>query len=234
VKHSEIRARLSDYLERDLSPEESSRIETHLEACAPCGSELRELRATVSLLRRLPEPAHPQGLGEAVMARVARDGIRPARVRWPLRRAADPRIAALLAAGIAGLFFLFQTGDPGLTMRPFPAVPLGTVARGATPAGQPGQAQIASAGSREAGSLPSSIMNGLWGPDEPRARAALPARAGVVSGATPSGAYAEYMRRAQLREVARLLRGAGHPYSASLASHFEAQPTVVMADWQPR
>ena len=91
--HSEIRARLSDYLERDLNPEDRSRIERHLEACAPCGSELRELRATVSLLRRLPEPAHPSGLGELVMARVARDGSRPARVRSLLRRATEPRFA---------------------------------------------------------------------------------------------------------------------------------------------
>ena len=109
--HSEIRARLSDYLERDLSPEERSRIERHLEACAPCGSELREFRATVSLLRRLPEPEHPSGLAESVMARVARDGSRPARVRSLLRRATEPRFALPLAAGISGLFFLFQTDD---------------------------------------------------------------------------------------------------------------------------
>ena len=55
-----------------------------------------------------------------------------------------------------------------------------------------------------------------------------------MSGATPSGAYTEYMRRAKLREVGSLLRGAGHPYSESLAAHFEARPNVVMADWHPR
>jgi hypothetical protein len=187
-------------------------METHLEACAPCGSELRELRATVSLLRRLPEPGHPPGLGEAVMARIARAESRPARVRSLLRRAAEPRFAAPLAAGLAGLFFLFQSADPLQTARP----PTGAA---------PGRMQWASAGSREARGWPLAFANGLWGPDEPSARAVAPTRAGVISGATPSGAYREY---------ARLLRGAGHPYSESLASHFESQPNVVMADWQPR
>jgi len=186
VKHSEIRARLSDYLQRDLDPEDRSRIETHLEACGPCGSELRELRATVSLLRSLPEPGHPPGLAEAVMARVARDARGPARVRSLLWRAAEPRFAAPLAAGIAGLFFLFQTGD-----RDLPTLPTETVAR-----------PIHSAG--------------------------------VISGATPPGTHVTYTRGGKLEDIARQLRGAGHPYSESLAAHFEARPTVMLADWQPR
>jgi len=212
--HSEIRARLSDYLQRDLDPEERSQIETHLEACAPCGSELRELRATVSLLRRLPEPGHPPGLAEAVMARVARDGSSPARVRSLLRRAAEPRFAAALAAGIAGVFFLVQARDRDLSTQALTPAQPGTLARTGSPGGPPAPSLIASAESRRAG--------------------ALPARAGVVSGATPSGIYAAYTRRSKLEEMARQLRGAGHPYSESLAAHFDAQPSVVLADWQPR
>jgi hypothetical protein len=64
--------------------------------------------------------------------------------------------------------------------------------------------------------------------DEP----GLPPGAAVLSGATPAEAYAAYLRRA--RETARQLRGAGHPYSESLAAHLEARPTVALADWQPR
>src|SRR5262245_11773178 len=59
----------------------------------------------------------------------------------------------------------------------------------------------------------------------------LPAAA-VISAATPAEIYAAYARRA--RETARQLRGAGHPYSESLAAHLEARPTVALADWQPR
>jgi hypothetical protein len=218
VNHSEIRARLSDYLERDLSPDERSRVEAHLASCPPCGSELRELRATVSLLQRLPDVEHPAGLADAVMARVARDASRPSRVITLVRRAAEPRFAASLAAGIAGLMLVVQAGDPGLTTQPSPTR----------------DAQFAAYGSHTAAGLPPAFTTGLWGPDEPRARAAQPAGAGLVSGATPFRVRSEYARRAYLQEVARLLRGAGHPHSASFASHFEARPTVVMADWQPR
>jgi hypothetical protein len=220
VKHSEFRARLSDYLERDLIPEERARVETHLAGCADCAGELRGLRATVSLLRRLPEPGHPPGLGDAVMRQIAQDASRPAPLRALVRRAAEPRFAAALAAGIAGFLLLVEAGDRGLDS-----------GSGITP--DPRSMEIASQG----GAVLSAFENGLWPADEPRPRSA---GAGVISGVSPdrtrsSGRYVpEYARRAHLQEVARLLRGAGHPHSASLASHLEAQPNVVMVDWQPR
>ncbi len=207
MKHSEIRARLSEYLERDLDPEERCRIGAHLESCAPCESELHELRATVSLLRRLPEPGHPQGLADAVMARVSQGPRGPAKVRSLVLRLSEPRFAAALAAGIAGLFLLFQADDRDPSTQPPAAGQPGTVAS----AREPGPLRIAAA--------------------EPSG--ARDVRAGVVSGATPSAIYSGYMRRAKLEEMARQLRGAGHPFSESLAAHFEARPTVVLADWQP-
>ena len=116
MTHSEIRAQLSEYLERDLDPDRRSLITAHLESCAACGRELHELRSTVSLLRRLPEPGHPQGLADAVLARVAQDARAPARVHW-LRRVSEPRFAAALAAGIAGFFLLLQPGDRNQPVR---------------------------------------------------------------------------------------------------------------------
>ena len=85
--HSEIRARLSEYLERDLATEERARIGAHLESCTDCDRELNELRETVSLLRRLPEPTLPAGISERGDAadrarrgpRSARPGLVPAR-----------------------------------------------------------------------------------------------------------------------------------------------------------
>lgn len=207
MKHSEFRARLSEYLERELIPEERSRVERHLESCPDCARELRELRATVSLLRRLPEPGHPPGLADAVMAQIALEASRPASLRSLVRRTAEPRVAALLAAGLAGFVLLVQAVDPKLEPS--------------------GSTQIASLDGR----LPSAFESGLWPSDEPRPRAV---GASVLSNAIGYRPNSEYARRAHLQEVARLLRGAGHPYSESLASHFESQPTVVMADWQPR
>jgi len=199
VTHSEIRAHLSEYLERDLDPDRRSRIAAHLESCAACQGELQELRSTISLLRRLPEPGHPRGLADAVLARVAQDARGPARVHRLVLRLSEPRFAAALAAGIAGLLLLVQ-GDARDRSEPA-AGPVGTIA-----------------------SVPES------GPRD--------VRAGVVSGATPSGALSIYAShhatpRARLNALARQLRGAGHPSSPSMAAHLEAQPTIALADWQP-
>jgi predicted anti-sigma-YlaC factor YlaD len=201
VTHSEIRAQLSEYLERDLDPEERSRVEEHLGSCAHCAGELRDLRETVSLLRRLEEPDHPTGLADAVMTRIASQASGPARVRSLFGRITEPRIALALAAGLAGVFLMIQD-DRSTAPAPLPA----DVARIQL---QPEWTQLAAAPGR-------------------------PPRAGVVSGATPSGAYTARLRRAHLEEMARQLRGAGHPFSESLAAHFEAQPTVALAGFQPR
>jgi len=228
VKHSEIRAHLSEYLERDLSGEQRSRIDAHLENCTDCDRELNELRATVSLLRRLPEPALPPGISGAVMARIALGEGRDARVYSLLRRVAEPRFAAPLAAGLAGLFFLFQSGDAGRSTQPLRAFAPEIVARvAANDAETPFTAER---GGFEA-AWPNSRDSGLG------------SQAGVTSGITPAAAYQQYVsmarreeaeRRARMQEFARQLRGAGHPNSASLASHFEARPNVVLADWLPR
>jgi anti-sigma factor RsiW len=196
------RARLSEYLERDLDPDERSQIDAHLSDCAGCRRELSELRQTVSLLRQLPEPAHPPALADAVLARLAREANGPARVRPLFARLGEPRLALPLAAALAGFFLMLQPADPTLP--------------------------TAVTSSADFTRLPQPEWTGLE---------ALPARsprAGVVSGTTPAGIYAAYARRARLEEMARQLRGAGHPFSESLAAHFEAQPSVALADWQPR
>jgi Putative zinc-finger len=221
--HSEIRARLSEYLERDLANEERARIGAHLERCTDCDRELSELRETVSLLRRLPEPTLPPGISEAVMQRIARGEGREARVLTLFRHAAEPRVAALLAAGLAGLFLLLQPQD-GVAPPPAPVDVANASALGVTPIFP--DANLANdevwAGSRDSGT-------GL--------------RTALTSGFTPAEAYRQYLTRARLEEArgreqveqfARQLRGAGHPNSEALASRFESRSNVVLADWQPR
>jgi anti-sigma factor RsiW len=198
VTHSEIRARLSEYLERDLDPAERSRVEGHLDGCGSCSRELHELRETVSLLRRLPEPGHPPALADAVMTRIASEASGPARVRSLFARlgdvVAEPRVALALAASLAGVFLMVQpAAPPPAVVAVYPSI-----------------------------QQPRWVIEG---------NAGLPAAA-VISSATPAEIYASYARRA--RETARQLRGAGHPYSESLAAHLEARPNVALADWQPR
>ena len=52
---SRTRDLLSGYMDRRLNPEEAARVDEHLSTCRGCWEELESLRATVALLRRLPE-----------------------------------------------------------------------------------------------------------------------------------------------------------------------------------
>jgi anti-sigma factor RsiW len=123
VTHSEIRARLSEYLERDLDSAERSRVEAHLEGCGSCRGELHGLRETVSLLRRLPEPGLPPALADAVMARIASEARAPGTLRLLLRRTSEPGIALALAAGLAGVFLMVQpVAPPRATIASYPTI----------------------------------------------------------------------------------------------------------------
>lgn len=106
---------LGAYLEGDLEVRERARVEAHLLDCGRCRNELRDLRATVALLRRLPTPMPPRDLTPAVMARIDAEGRRS---RWPqaLPPLDGPAVLGLLAAGLAclALVGLWQPGgvDP--------------------------------------------------------------------------------------------------------------------------
>jgi hypothetical protein len=125
VTDTHVRDRLGDHLEGDLSLDERSRVDAHLARCAECADELRELRATIRLLRGLPDPEPPARLTAEVMRRIeAGEGSEPRVVRV-FRRAGEPRFAAALAAGIAGLvlFTSIDFGGGGLLGTPSDPAP---------------------------------------------------------------------------------------------------------------
>ncbi len=53
-------ARLSAFIDGQLSPEEQTQTEAHLQNCAVCQQQLAELRHTVALLHALPQPPLPR------------------------------------------------------------------------------------------------------------------------------------------------------------------------------
>lgn len=120
MSHTEIDRhvgdRLGEHLEGDLSLAEFARVDAHLNSCEECAVELRELRATVAMLRDLPDPEPPIGLTARVVERIeSGEGRRPSKVLTLVRRVREPRFAAALAAGFAGLLavtsFDFSSGD---------------------------------------------------------------------------------------------------------------------------
>ena len=92
---SRTRALVSEYVDGRLRPEERDGVEQHLAACPGCRAELESLRATVALLRGLPQ---------AVPARhfvVAPARPLPGRRSLPALRYATAAVVVLLVAAVA-------------------------------------------------------------------------------------------------------------------------------------
>ncbi len=73
ISCSEVLARLSDYVDGELSASDQARVEAHLRGCDACARFGGEFRSTIRALR----------------AHLARGGELPATVREALRRALD-------------------------------------------------------------------------------------------------------------------------------------------------
>ena len=124
----ESRERLSELLDEALPARERAEVEAHLADCPECRRELEQLRATVSILRRVEPVRAPVGFVDRVMA-----SVRP--VPWYRRLAAWiflplsvklPAEAAAMALVAILAVYLFQR-DPELqraAIRPdLPATP---------------------------------------------------------------------------------------------------------------
>jgi anti-sigma factor RsiW len=196
----------------------------HLAECPECAEELRELESTVMLLRRLPEATVPPAFAASVMACVRAGEAEPGGLlRW-LRALAEPVFAVPLAAGLAGLvLFAGLWGGPFQQLDAEPE-PLARVAVSEPPAElAPGP-----------GLRPASPAS--WASAGPKV---LPAQAErrieLVRAMQRRSLLQQLARGGHTKEVARTLRGAGHPLSSSMASHFEDhEPTnIAFASWSP-
>jgi hypothetical protein len=124
AQHLDVDA-LSAYLDHQLSPEEMVAARAHLATCPACGRELAELRATVALLRELPQylPRRTFQLGPEHARR--RSGRGSAFGGWferlvpavPALRIATVAVAVLLVAVIAGDLVSNRGADRGLVLQ---------------------------------------------------------------------------------------------------------------------
>jgi anti-sigma factor RsiW len=107
--HDRLRRILSSYIDGQVTSAESARVERHLAGCRECMAELENLRATVGLLRALPELAIPRSFAlDSVPAPV----LTPWRFGWATGMAATAAavlLIALIAGDLTGL--LRQTGQ---------------------------------------------------------------------------------------------------------------------------
>lgn len=103
-----VRSHLGDHLEGDLDLRSRTRVDEHLGRCASCARELSELRSTVGLLRSMPAPQPPAELANEVMRRIGDGEGRARKSPAVIRGLFGPRVAAALAAGLAG-FAIFTS-----------------------------------------------------------------------------------------------------------------------------
>lgn len=195
MKHSKVRARLNEFLERDLPVREHDRVSRHLAECSECRAELSDLEATVALLRRLPDPELPPALADTVMARVRAGEADPRGPLAWLARLSEPARALPMALATLAL-----------------AVGIGTW--------------------REPGA-PESVTVAALETDREVAAEAV-ARAEVRRARLRQIEHLnQLMREGRTAQVASILRGAGHPHSASLARHIETGTPVLLASHIP-
>ena len=112
-----VRSHLGDHLEGDLVLRMRTRVDEHLGRCASCARELSELRSTVGLLRSLPAPRPPAELATEVMRRIGAGEGRTQQTPAVIRRLFGPRVAAALAAGLAG-FAIFSSVETSWVQSP--------------------------------------------------------------------------------------------------------------------
>ena len=107
-RHSRLRQLLSAYADGQVTESERGRVDAHLPGCELCRSELEGFRATVSLLRELPELPVPRSFKlQAAPAQVAATSG----LMWSARlatAAAGSVVAALLIGNAVGV--LAQSG----------------------------------------------------------------------------------------------------------------------------
>ena len=119
--------RLSEYLDGDLTADERTALETHLEGCGDCRELLAGLRRTVARARALEDRPPGADLWPGIAGRI---GARSAPVRRGRRFTFTlPQLAA------AGIALAVASGGSVWLVRPGPATPAAEpIAAGAPPA----------------------------------------------------------------------------------------------------
>jgi anti-sigma factor RsiW len=180
---NETREHLSAYLDKELSAELSAAVRAHLAACPECRALADELRATATLLGRLPVRPAPEHVAADIQREIERrllleeappalDAQPPERT-LPLHRArAWPRVAAvaataLLAAGISVMAYLGRQGavPQGVTVaeKSAPQTPPVAVATNARPGDGKATYEDRSAKNDPASAAdPSALADGYW------------------------------------------------------------------------
>lgn len=102
MTHEQIRERLNEWLDGEMSSADAAAASRHVDACADCKTEVSRLKRLGASLFRAPAPVDPratEAFVARVMARVEEDAVSP----W--ERFAARVLAPAFGLALAGLIF---------------------------------------------------------------------------------------------------------------------------------
>ena len=115
--HGRFLGMLSDYIDGELSDAELTKLEDHLASCPTCSEELESQRATVLMLRRMPEVEVPRSFRLApVEAPYSQPSPERPMFLWAMRVSTALAVVAftlMIAGNVSGLWENDGIGDGG-------------------------------------------------------------------------------------------------------------------------
>ena len=230
-RHARVRTLLSSYIDGEVSASEARRVTAHLSGCDECSAELESLRATTTLLGRLPSLDTPRSY--ALTAADVQD-MSPRR-GLPSFAAfsgglATAGAAALVVVLVVGVVFLARLGFTGSAAESRPqAAAAPVVAQAPAAPAAPAPAAVAPAAAAPAAAMPAPALQSA-APAPPMAAAApQPAPAAPAAQATSAPAAAAMMVGPQPTPAPQAAAPAAPPVRAAQESEEVVVKAVVKA-----
>lgn len=125
MEHTDIRRKLSAYLDGALGAADRAKIYAHLAGCGSCRKALSDLERTIGRLKSLPELEPPPWLHARIMARVREEAL-PQQAFWrriflPLQVKLPLEAFAIVFICITGYYIARMTAPQAPLTTPFPA-----------------------------------------------------------------------------------------------------------------
>lgn len=108
---------MADYLEGHLALTDRALFDAHLDACSECSNEISEMRATIAMLRELPEPRVPGDFTANVMRRIRAGEATPTlfdRLGRFFESITSPGVLAPVSAALLSAGFVLWSQQAGL------------------------------------------------------------------------------------------------------------------------